>query len=57
MTFQPESPRWLVEHGQYERAAYALAFAAGTSADDAAVQETLREVRQQPINAASSSAD
>ncbi|KAJ7455264.1 general substrate transporter [Mycena galericulata] len=34
--FQPESPRFLVEHGQYERAARSLAYVARTSPDDKA---------------------
>ncbi|KAI0738639.1 general substrate transporter [Daedaleopsis nitida] len=44
MVFQPESPRWLVEHGKRERAAASLARAAGTTPDDPAVQFTLSEI-------------
>lgn len=47
MFFQPESPRWLVEHGQRERAAVSLARGAGKSADDPAVQYTLAEIEEQ----------
>ncbi|EIN09868.1 general substrate transporter [Punctularia strigosozonata HHB-11173 SS5] len=47
IVFQPESPRWLVEHEKYDRAAKALAFAAGTSPDDPSVQETLREIQEE----------
>lgn len=47
LCFQPESPRWLVEHGKHERAAAALAFAAGKTSDDPGVQETLREIRHE----------
>ncbi|THH17910.1 hypothetical protein EW146_g3006 [Bondarzewia mesenterica] len=46
MLFQPESPRWLVEHGQYERAGRALAFSAGKLADDPAVLVTLKEIKE-----------
>lgn len=42
--FQPESPRWLAEHGKLDRAAAALAFATGKTKDDESVQETLREI-------------
>ena len=45
MSFQPESPRWLVEHGKYERAAQALAFASGSRPDDISVQATLEEIK------------
>ncbi|EPQ52582.1 sugar transporter [Gloeophyllum trabeum ATCC 11539] len=45
MLFQPESPRWLVEHGKYDRAARSLAFAAGKAIDDPAVQATLAEIQ------------
>jgi sugar porter (SP) family MFS transporter len=45
MLFQPESPRWLVEHEQYERAAATLAFVARTSIDDKAVLVTMEEIK------------
>lgn len=45
MLFQPESPRWLVEHEQYDRAAKALAFVARKSVDDDAVVLTLNEIK------------
>lgn len=44
MLFQPESPRWLVEHGHRDRAASSLARTAGTTPDDPAVQFTLSEI-------------
>ncbi|KAJ7476119.1 general substrate transporter [Mycena latifolia] len=43
--FQPESPRFLVEHGQTERAARSLAFVARTSPDDPAVLATIEEIK------------
>ncbi|KAJ7077152.1 general substrate transporter [Mycena belliarum] len=43
--FQPESPRFLVEKGQLERAARSLAFVARTSADDPAVLATIEEIK------------
>ncbi|KAG7451324.1 general substrate transporter [Guyanagaster necrorhizus] len=43
--FQPESPRWLVEHRQYDRAARTLAFVARKSVEDESVQETLDEIK------------
>ncbi|KAJ7903303.1 hypothetical protein B0H14DRAFT_3679476 [Mycena olivaceomarginata] len=43
--FQPESPRFLVEHGQYERAARSLAFVARTSPEDKAVLATIEEIK------------
>ncbi|PBL03420.1 general substrate transporter [Armillaria gallica] len=45
MLFQPESPRWLVEHQHYDRAARTLAFVARTSVDDETVQATLEEIK------------
>ncbi|KZT23073.1 general substrate transporter [Neolentinus lepideus HHB14362 ss-1] len=45
MLFQPESPRWLVEHGMYESAAKSLSFASGKATDDPAVQATMTEIR------------
>lgn len=47
MVFQPESPRWLVEHEQYERAATVLAHTSGKSVDDPTVVETLEEIKQE----------
>jgi sugar porter (SP) family MFS transporter len=45
MTFQPESPRWLVEQEQYDRAAATLAFVARTSVNDQAVLVTMEEIK------------
>lgn len=45
MSFQPESPRWLVEHGHYDRAAKSLARASGTTASDPDVQLVLEEIK------------
>jgi sugar porter (SP) family MFS transporter len=45
MFFQPESPRWLVEHEQYDRAAQTLAYVARKSVDDEAVIVTLDEIK------------
>src|ERR1700722_2578988 len=45
MTFQPESPRWLVEQEQYDRAAATLAFVARTSVNDRAVLVTMEEIK------------
>lgn len=45
MLFQPESPRWLVEHEQYDRAAQTLAYVARTTVDDPAVLLTLDEIK------------
>ncbi|KAI0766716.1 hypothetical protein BC629DRAFT_1716023 [Irpex lacteus] len=45
MSFQPESPRWLVEHGFYDRAARSLAFSSGSHPDDIGVQVTLEEIK------------
>ncbi|KAI0034739.1 general substrate transporter [Vararia minispora EC-137] len=46
MLFQPESPRWLVEHGNRDRAAASLARSAGTTPDDPAIQLTLVEIEE-----------
>ena len=43
--FQPESPRWLVEHEQYDRAAKTLAYVARKNVDDEAVIFTLNEIK------------
>ncbi|KAG0701220.1 general substrate transporter [Suillus ampliporus] len=45
MPFQPESPRWLVEHGRYEEAAAALAYIARKDPSDDAILLTLGEIR------------
>lgn len=45
MSFQPESPRWLVEHGNYDQAARSLAFAAGSQPQDGSIQDTLEEIK------------
>lgn len=45
MFFQPESPRWLVEHHQLDRAARTLAFVARKSPEDESVQATLEEIK------------
>ncbi|TFK40438.1 general substrate transporter [Crucibulum laeve] len=45
MIFQPESPRWLVERGMYDRAAKSLAFAGRTTVDDKAVIATIEEIK------------
>ncbi|KAA1477154.1 sugar transporter [Dentipellis sp. KUC8613] len=46
MLFQPESPRWLVEQGEFDRAASSLAFAAGRTIDDPSVLFTLEEIKE-----------
>ncbi|KAJ7261793.1 general substrate transporter [Mycena haematopus] len=43
--FQPESPRFLVERGDYARAARSLAFVARTSPSDPAVLATIEEIK------------
>ncbi|KAF9466630.1 general substrate transporter [Collybia nuda] len=45
MSLQPESPRWLVEHGKYDAAANVLAFVARTSTDDKDVIAILKEIK------------
>ncbi|KAG6337101.1 hypothetical protein ID866_1975 [Astraeus odoratus] len=47
MLFQPESPRWLVEHGRIQEAANALAYIVRKDPDDAGVQSTLSEIREE----------
>lgn len=47
MLFQPESPRWLVEHEQYESAAVVLAHTSGKPVSDPTVLETLEEIKQE----------
>jgi hypothetical protein len=46
MAFQPESPRWLVEYGQYESAARVLAFVSRTSVDDKGVLLMLDDIKR-----------
>ncbi|KAG5340866.1 hypothetical protein C0989_000220 [Termitomyces sp. Mn162] len=43
--FQPESPRWLVEHGKEEAAAKALAFVGRTSPEDGDILRTIEEIK------------
>ncbi|KAJ7158562.1 general substrate transporter [Mycena filopes] len=43
--FQPESPRFLVEQGHYDRAARSLAFVTRTSPDDKVVLATVEEIK------------
>ncbi|KAJ7689164.1 general substrate transporter [Mycena rosella] len=43
--FQPESPRYMVEHEQYARAARTLASLARTAPDDNAVLATIEEIK------------
>ncbi|GJE88573.1 sugar porter family MFS transporter [Phanerochaete sordida] len=45
MAFQPESPRWLVEHGHFDRAAKSLARASGCRPDDDSVLAELAEIK------------
>ena len=45
MLFQPETPRWLVEHERYDDAARVLAYVARTSPSDPAVQTTIDEIK------------
>ncbi|KAJ7451602.1 general substrate transporter [Mycena latifolia] len=43
--FQPESPRYMVEHEQYDRAAQTLAFLARTTPDDNEILATIGEIK------------
>ncbi|KAJ7758135.1 hypothetical protein DFH07DRAFT_772602 [Mycena maculata] len=43
--FQPESPRYMVEHEQYDRAAQTLAFLACTTPDDTVIFEAIEEIK------------
>ncbi|KAF7316717.1 MFS domain-containing protein [Mycena chlorophos] len=43
--WQPESPRFLVEHGKLDEAARALAYVARTSVEDPKVVETVQEIK------------
>lgn len=45
MSFQPESPRFLVENGRFDQAARSLASASGCSPDDESVRATLEEIK------------
>ena len=45
MCFQPETPRWLVEHGDFDRAGRALAYVSSKSVDDESVHVTLDEIK------------
>ncbi|KAF5314814.1 hypothetical protein D9758_018712 [Tetrapyrgos nigripes] len=45
MIFQPETPRWLVEHKREDEAARVLAYVARTSPSDPAVQATIDEIK------------
>ncbi|KAG6865782.1 hypothetical protein C0991_011774 [Blastosporella zonata] len=45
MVFQPESPRWLVEHGKDDEAAKALAYVARASPDDEDVLKTIEDIK------------
>ncbi|KAF9446830.1 general substrate transporter [Macrolepiota fuliginosa MF-IS2] len=47
MLFQPESPRWLVEHEQYDKAAVVLARTTGKDLEDPTVIATLEEIKQE----------
>lgn len=47
MLFQPESPRWLVEHEQYDKAALILAHTSGKDVNDPSVVQTLEEIKQE----------
>ncbi|KAF7312466.1 MFS domain-containing protein [Mycena indigotica] len=43
--WQPESPRFLVEHGRLDQAARSLAYVARTKVDDQTVLDTVQEIR------------
>ncbi|KAK7692629.1 hypothetical protein QCA50_004262 [Cerrena zonata] len=45
MSFQPETPRYLVENGKFEQAARSLASTSGCSPDDESVRITLEEIK------------
>ena len=45
MSFQPETPRYLVENGKFEQAARSLASASGCKPDDESVRTTLEEIK------------
>ncbi|EKM78841.1 hypothetical protein AGABI1DRAFT_129120 [Agaricus bisporus var. burnettii JB137-S8] len=47
MIFQPESPRWLVEHGKHKEAATVLARTSGKDVDHLTVVQTLEEIKQE----------
>ncbi|KAJ6452551.1 general substrate transporter [Mycena vitilis] len=44
MPFQPESPRFMVEHEQYDRAAHTLSLLSRTTADDSTILATIEEI-------------
>ncbi|KAF5359528.1 hypothetical protein D9756_003494 [Leucocoprinus leucothites] len=46
MLFQPESPRWLVEHERYEEAAIILGRNNGKASDDPSILATLEEIKR-----------
>lgn len=46
MLFQPESPRWLVEHERYGEAVVVLGLTTGKALDDVTVVETLEEIKR-----------
>ncbi|KAG6919165.1 hypothetical protein DXG01_008463 [Tephrocybe rancida] len=45
MVFQPESPRWLVEHGKEDEAAKTLAYVGRMSPDDEQVRRTIEDIK------------
>jgi hypothetical protein len=45
MPFQPESPRYMVEREQYDRAARTLAYLNRTAVDDLFILETIEEIK------------
>jgi hypothetical protein len=47
MFFQPESPRWLVEHEQYDKASTILSRTSGKAQDDPSVLVTLEEIKRE----------
>ncbi|KAJ6508428.1 general substrate transporter [Mycena sanguinolenta] len=45
MPFQPESPRYMVQREQYDRAAHTLASLNGTTSDDVLILEMIEEIK------------